>query len=683
MKSNNLFRYIIIITLLIIIYTNNIFASIDQGLVDVNTKMSYDRIYSEVIMSIINSNVKMTQDNDNYYFEVSQDMVHWASFDGRYILSLSPSFALSDRSDITTLRVNIKEAMNTLERTEKVYFHDYGDGSRDLLSNYQRDYKGNIRANSHSVNYYISGSYLNHNNPNVNTISLVQTGTGNIGETFNLTTKFSVKKDNIAYVRYFSFIFNRVYIKLSSSGAFTSDVKCGVTNYAIDLMQYIDCDHDFDLRECNNEKHIIYCKKCDWLIDGYHNFNIEYDNIENDECICGYRKQIRLTHKNNLNDLAISKFATPNDAIYYDENYDFVKGHTLLYYEDMELKENSWDLATKSIIATMPNTVPINSHIYTAIYRVNSYYIQYSSTNSLNLDFDVSMNPIKLDYGEKYNLDKNLYIKTGYNFIGWSVRPDISKKVFDELEEVESLSDKDGDIVTLHPVFSPYQYTIHYIDDRYGKNYFKQYSYDVNEALDINTNLHNTDRFTGFKINGELKNYNNTADILNYIKKDNDVITLEASYYVDFNEHEIGIKDDIKVISESDVPIYIVNNDLPKVVEKENANLIKENNRNDKNQNKDNKYSDAEYDKDIVDVFLGSNIRLLNQYNINKIIGSDWMIKINEIIFKIKNLLLTNIIIRNLVKVVIIIMIVSILLLLILLIMYNIKENFSNKTQSS
>ena len=54
-------------------------------------------------------------------------------------------------------------------------------------------------------------------------------------------------------------------------------------------------------------------------------------------------------------------------------------------------------------------------------------------------------------------------------------------------------------------------------------------------------------------------------------------------------------------------------------LEKQNVNSINKNNRNDKNQNKDNKYSDVEYDKDIVDVFLGANIRLLNQNNINKI----------------------------------------------------------------
>ena len=669
-------RLALLLLMIIFLFPINVFASEDDSEISVREKMVFDRYYNEVTIYIQNSDVKMTQDHDYYYFEISQDMVNNTSFDSSFHLNYVTDMIVSNMTDLRSLRIRIDEYMNTIQLKQQVYYGFIeGESIRGQVSNYHINQYGEIKKNSNSKDYYIANTNLVYNNPNASMISLTKTGLGTLGEVFNVTTKFKVKKENISSLRYFSVLFNKVYSKYNSSGNLSGTVKCGVPNYVIDLLQYIDCDHDFELRYCDDERHSIYCKNCEWLINDYHDFNIEYDNIENDECICGLRKQIRLTHNNNLNDLAITKLATPNEVIEYADDFDYIKGHTLLHYEDLELIDNDWDLATKSIIATLPNAVPKNSHTYTAMYKVNSYYINYSNVNNLNLQFDNQMAPVKLDYGQKFNLDENQYKKTGYNFLGWAIRPDITKEVFDDKEEIESLTDIDDAIVTLHPVFSPYEYTIHYIDNRYGQNYYKKYSYADNLPLDINYKLKTSDTFEGFRINGKIQDVRSTFDILKYIINDHDTLTLESSYIVDINEHDIGTND-IRIISESNEVRKEFNNELPIVAKSEVTNILK-----DKTKNKKEKLIDYDslFDDNYMDVFLSANIKLLGNVDKKLINYNNWMSRINKFIIYLKEILLNNILLSNILKFVMIFSVFLVLALLIIFILYMLKKDINSE----
>lgn len=680
-KRKLIFNIFIMITLILLLVLNT-FASTDQSEIDVREKMISDLYYNDLIVNIIDSRVKMTQDDNYYYFDISQDLINNNYLNDRYDLNVKPTFIVSNMNEVVSLRVYVEEFIHTSDRTEKVWSSIYSGSSRDIVSHYNIDYKSVVRKNINNVNYYIADSNLVYNNTNANKISLSMSGSGASGTQFTLSTKFSIKKDSISGLRYFSFLFNKLYSKLASNNTYTGSILCGVTNYTIDLMQYIDCNHQYELKDYDDEKHTIYCKKCEWLRTDYHDYNICYDNIENDECICGLRKHIRLTHKNNLNDLVIERLATPNETIKNQD--DFIKGHTLLYYEDLELINNDWTLATKSIINKLPDIAPTNSHIYTAIYKVNSYYIKYSSENNLNLKFDNKMDDIKLDYGEKYVLSKNVFNRLGYNFLGWSIRPDLTKKVFDDEEEVKSVSDVDGDIITLHPIFSAYQYNIHYIDERYGKDYHKAYTYDNFTDLDINTNLKTLDTFEGFKYNGKILHINNTRDLQQYVSKDKDTITLYSQYITDTNKHDIITEDkDIKIKTETIADKNQNINNLPIVVAEAFTNTKNRFNNLDKKHNLDNDFKHINFDDGFVDVFLTGNIRLLNDSKgIVSSVNQSWMEKINKIIIYIKNILIKNRLLSNILTIIIafcVCMIFSLLLLLIIYLLTKIYENMNKK----
>ena len=134
----------------------------------------------------------MTQDNDYYYFDISQDMINYTTFNGNYELNLVPTMIVSNMTDLSSLRIRIEEAVHTYERVEKVYYGFYGsDGSRNQVAHYNMDYHGTVRKNTNTVNYYIADDYSEYNNPNANKISLTVTGAATAGNTFNIKTKFS------------------------------------------------------------------------------------------------------------------------------------------------------------------------------------------------------------------------------------------------------------------------------------------------------------------------------------------------------------------------------------------------------------------------------------------------------------------------------------------------------------
>lgn len=647
------------------------YASVDQSLINVSTKMVLDANYNDVIVNISRNDVKFTQDNEYYYFEISQDLIINAyPPSSSYVSNISSNYVITDTNDMGSLKQLIEEGNSTAYRKEQIYLGWEG-GDRRLITNFYRLSNGRIQNDYNYGVYHFRNSTLRYNNNNVTDISYAISSNTSPGNIFNIKSKFGVKKEYIQSLRYFRYIFNRVFAQETSSYRYTGNVLSGITDWSIDLMQYINCEHDFELKEYDENMHHICCKKCEWDRVENHNYNITYDNIENDECICGLRKKVNIIFKNNINDLEIKLQSTPSDI--FIKNDINMKGYTFLHFEDKELIDNDWSISTISEIVDLPDIVPKNSHIYNTIYKVHTYKVIYSKENNLNLDFDNEMQGFSIDYNEKKNLDKNEYIKFGYNFIGWAIRPDLENVLFKDEEQIKNLTDVDDGIITLHPVFNRYNFQVHYIDNRYNKNYYKTYSYNINEPLDINTNLSTNDKFHNFRFNNKYIYVKNSNDLLKYITADNQVITLESNYIVDFNEHHIVDNKKNEIISNQEETKKALLNNLPIVdIEDKTKDKKKDNKLNKKNNTKLLNNFNIN-DDGLVNIFLSSNIRRLKEEEQNKKY-SLWEYNYNQIIIKIKKIIENNKMILYLYRFVVVFICLLFLFLLIILIIYIFKK---------
>ena len=124
-------------------------------------------------------------------------------------------------------------------------------------------------------------------------------GTATTGNVISHNYKISVSKNSINANRYCATLFNNVYgykTSLTGGGYSVSGTitKCGYGGY-IDLLSYIDCEHDWVLKEYDDNNHIIECSKCRWEKNESHLFDITYDKIENNRCMCGINKNVNIS----------------------------------------------------------------------------------------------------------------------------------------------------------------------------------------------------------------------------------------------------------------------------------------------------------------------------------------------------------------------------------------------------
>lgn len=94
----------------------------------------------------------------------------------------------------------------------------------------------------------------------------------------------------------------------------------------------------------------------------------------------------------------------------------------------------------------------------TANYRPINYYISYNSNGA-----EGTMENTKVKYNNSANLRKNAFIKEGYIFTGWSIKPDGDILYKDEAT-IYNLSSKDNEIINLYANWEIIKLNVKYID---------------------------------------------------------------------------------------------------------------------------------------------------------------------------------------------------------------------------
>ncbi|MCQ2609230.1 MAG: hypothetical protein MJ151_00315 [Lachnospiraceae bacterium] len=581
--------------------------------------------YGEVVFSEKSKNVKMTQDDEYYYFDIEQDVVAPFS-DDNYIQTRrnggNISYTTFDNGNkmqiVLAPFANIYQLSHQRILDDSSYleqsgfymgggncFYTHADRGTVYVNQTNRKYYANIQndiasytsdGRSYPMCYFISNAgnstgirgqtvfsgwvekngrggptgisgYVTYNIPKVNdTDPDIPLTTPEVlsqscqcvsykhiasdGDLYYYVKglediyryKIKIKKDNLDV---FDSIGNCIspfrYCNIVSKGNFDeaagarSYPYCTSINNSIDLSLYLDCEHTWEYRDdATRECHTRYCSKCEWEKVEEHNFIYDYDNITHDRCACGTNKNIYITIKDNIGKINEKFIATPSctlDSVEWEDvGYDFidVTDKELVYTDIYDYIYNV------STISYIPSEVPKNSHEYNINYYTHRYYIHYNKTNNLNLSIENTMDVQVVEYGKRVKLDKSMYDKTGYTFVGWAVEPDLSTAVFDDEEEIYNISAEDGYILNLYPVYDAYSYIIRFTPGR-GEGYMQDQvcTYGVCENI----------KSYGYKLDSEAVfinwKYNNidikpsvTTTLEPYVRCDNDVIVLQTNIYV-------------------------------------------------------------------------------------------------------------------------------------------------------
>ena len=189
-----------------------------------------------------------------------------------------------------------------------------------------------------------------------------------------------------------------------------------------------------------------------------------------------------------------------------------------------------------------------NSHKYKYVYNPHKYYLKFNKNNNLSLDLDTlikekkSMSMQKIIYGKECNINKSEYTLNGYNFVGWSVMPDLNTVLFADEAKISNLTEEDNKIINLYPVYSSFSYKVKYLSERSDcipNISDKIYNYGINKSLEkYNGYLYNNMAFKGWKCNGDIIDTNNTQQLEKYIYKDNMTLTLYATFAFSTDHNE-------------------------------------------------------------------------------------------------------------------------------------------------
>ncbi len=494
---------------------------------------------NDLIFNITNNEVIFTQDDDYFYYSITQSVTGvdegegWCGYHTYYKY---PQYMLAPFSNIND-----------------VMFYNHVHGSNVGGNNeYYLKLAGTEIAH-YKTHYTNSKFYTDKNKCDMSFIcSRYQGPSGDISgfkliessiyhvnsRNFTIKIKFKIIKKDIEKLKYFRFIFPLYWERNTPPTGGNYNYSSGTTNYSIDLTEYTACEHNFIYESTDNSNHKKVCEFCKWEINEEHEFIYSYDEIENNRCECGHNKKIRYRIINNIDDKEEVHILDSNSDI---EIYDETKktGYSFLYYEDKEYVDNEWKNAKIYKIYELPRKADNSSHIYKKIYSAHRYKLVFNKKNNYNLNIDDEMDEQIVYYDERVKINKCIYEITGYEFKGWGVMPDIDKVLFEDNEEIINLTDIDDKAINLYPVYEPYTYTVNYHFTRENKILTKKYTYDIVEDLEkYKYYLYNNMAFVGWKYNGEIIKGNTTKILESLVDKNNKVIDLYADIYINYNRDE-------------------------------------------------------------------------------------------------------------------------------------------------
>ena len=95
---------------------------------------------------------------------------------------------------------------------------------------------------------------------------------------------------------------------------------------------------------------------------------------------------------------------------------------------------------------------------FTANWKENSYTIQFIPYGDGTTG---SMDDMNLKYTDRVSISANKFKRTGYTFAGWSLKAG-TDKVYNDSEVISGLAEGDNERLTLYPVWTANNYTVHF-----------------------------------------------------------------------------------------------------------------------------------------------------------------------------------------------------------------------------
>ena len=171
-----------------------------------------------------------------------------------------------------------------------------------------------------------------------------------------------------------------------------------------------------------------------------------------------------------------------NPSTYTEEDEDITlnnptkKGYTFTGWTGTGLTSASMQVVIKS--------GSTGDRSYEANWKANTYTIVFNGNGSTS----GSMSNVTMTYDETKNLPANTYVKTGYEFKGWTTNKSSSEVMYADQAEVSNLTDVNGDFVTLYAVWgiSEYELTIDPNGGKYADSTEEiVIKGDYNETIDL------------------------------------------------------------------------------------------------------------------------------------------------------------------------------------------------------
>lgn len=171
------------------------------------------------------------------------------------------------------------------------------------------------------------------------------------------------------------------------------------------------------------------------------------------------------------------------------------KGYTFTGWKDDNGKSYSDKQSIQNLTEENDKTITLYAQ-----WRVNTYEIRFDGNGATS----GSMTNQKMTYGKAAKLKKNVYAKSGCDFLGWNTDRTAKTQKYKDEKEVSNLTDTDKGVVTLYAVWKE-RYKAAYIGDGQtkGKNFIdggiNGNGYSVSEEYTLYDNKEGEDGGEYFK----------------------------------------------------------------------------------------------------------------------------------------------------------------------------------------
>lgn len=166
--------------------------------------------------------------------------------------------------------------------------------------------------------------------------------------------------------------------------------------------------------------------------------------------------------------------------------------------------------------------------IITLQYRPNSYRIAFDANGGSG-----TIPNQHLEYDTAASLNKNLFTRTGYSFVGWKLGNKTSGADYVDGQEIKNLTDVDEDVITMYAQWAPHGYSIRYdANGGTGSMPDQAMTYDVPSKLSANAFKRDGYSWAGWRrddsINGAQ--YRNRQEVKNLVSDDSSTTTMYAQW---------------------------------------------------------------------------------------------------------------------------------------------------------